>query len=174
MKRKTLALLLSLVLAFGLTACGGETSADGTGSEQETEQTPQTVDTGDTTEGEISANTLEGDCDDFHVVVNGCSFSTDWDGNKVIVINYTATNNSESETKAPMFDVYFKAFQDGIQLEVAMMDGRTYNEQKEVRPGVTLEDCEEAFVLTSDSPVEIEANGLLDSKPVISTTYEVE
>lgn len=171
MKRKTLAMLFGLALAFTLTACGGDTTTEDTGSEQETTQTEQAEQT--ETE-ETAPQTLEGDCDDFHVVLTGVSFSTDWDGNKVIVINYTATNNSEDETKAPMWDVYFQAFQDGVQLETALMDGRTYNEQKEVRPGTTLEDCQDAFVLTSDSTVEVEAKGLLDSKPVISTTYEVE
>ena len=174
MKRKTLVLLLGMVLAFALTACGGDTTAEDTGSEQETTQTEQAEQTEQTEPEETTEQTLEGDCDDFHVVLTGVSFSTDWDGNKVIVINYTATNNSEDETKAPMWDVYFQAFQDGVQLETALMDGRTYNEQKEVRPGTTLGDCQDAFVLTSDSTVEVEAKGLLDSKPVISTTYEVE
>lgn len=172
MKRKTLAMLFGLALAFTLTACGVDTSAEDTTTEQETTQTEQT-EAEEPAQEETPAQTLEGDCDDFHVIVTGCSFSTDWDGNKVIVINYTATNNSE-ETKSPMLDVYFQAFQDGVQMETALMDGRTYNEQKEVRPGITLEDCQEAFVLTSDSTVEVEASGLLDSKPVISTTYEVE
>lgn len=174
MKRKTLVLLLGMVLAFALTACGGDTTAEDTGSEQETTQAEQAEQPEQTEPEEATTNALEGDCDDFHVVLTGVSFSTDWDGNKVIVINYTATNNSEDETKAPMWDVYFQAFQDGVQLETALMDGRTYNEQKEVRPGTTLEDCQDAFVLTSDSTVEVEAKGLLDSKPIISTTYEVE
>ena len=41
MKRKTLVLLLGLVLAFALTACGGDTTAEDTGSEQETTQAEQ-------------------------------------------------------------------------------------------------------------------------------------
>lgn len=174
MKRKTLALLLGLVLAFGLTSCGGDTApAEDAGSEQEAAQTE--------TETEEPAENgtglpAEGDVGDYHVALKDCAFTTDYEGNKAIVINYDFTNNGE-EAMSALVGIYMQAFQDGVSLETAIvMDDSVYDaatSQKDIKPGVTLENCQDAFVLTSDSPVEIEVSDIWND-PTVGQTYNVQ
>lgn len=118
----------------------------------------------------------EGDVGDYHVVLTGYDLVTDYDGNNAIVINYDFTNNSDDTTSA-IVALYFQAFQDGVELESAWtMDSNVCDYgigQKDIRPGVTLEGCQNAYVLTSDSPVEIEVSDIINA-PTVGATYEVQ
>ena len=96
-----------------------------------------------------------GDLGDYHVEIKGASLAKDWSGNNAIVIEYTWTNNSDDTTSA-MMSMYEKAFQDGVELDTALVDGVSDNYTKDVRPGVSI-DVKKAFELTSDtSEVELE------------------
>lgn len=168
MKKRTLALLLGVFMAFGLTACGGNESAPDEESGKDTEQTEQAAEEHDglPSEGEVGA---------YHVALTGCAFNTDFDGNPIIIVNYDFTNNSE-ETMSPLVGVYVKAFQDGIELERGfVIDTAVCDvgiEQKDIKPGATLAGCQIPFVLTGESPVEIEVSDIF-TDPTVGATYEV-
>ena len=91
--------------------------------------------------------------------IKGASLTKDYEGKSAIVITYAWTNNSDDTTSA-MVSIGNKAFQDGVQLESAVIVGDdSYNAEasmKDVRPGTTI-DVQCAYVLTSEtSTVEFE------------------
>lgn len=100
---------------------------------------------------------------EFVVTIDGSRVTKDYEGNPALVVDYTFTNNSE-ETTSFMLAAHSKAFQDGVQLEVAMiMDDANFsveNGMKDLRPGTSLA-IQEAFVLTSESDVELEVEEFL-------------
>ena len=124
---------------------------------------------------EVLEDPTQGAIGEYYVSIGDCSFTTDYKGNKVIVINYDFTNNS-SETVAPIWEIRGIAFQDGVQLETAIvLNNSVYDagiEQKSIRPGITLTGCQVAYVLTSDSPVEFEM-GALFGNSVLKKTFHV-
>lgn len=99
-----------------------------------------------------------GDIGDSHVEIKGAFLSQDYEGNPAIVITYAWTNNSE-ETTSAMATTMEKAFQDGVELDTAIItDDYRYDgdsSTKDVRPGTTI-DVQCAFVMTSTSTVEFE------------------
>lgn len=169
MKKRTLALLLGVVMAFGLTACSGGETTTAEDVAEETEQTTQV-------ENEPVGLPSEGDVGAYHVALTGHAFNTDYDGNNIVVVTYDFTNNSE-ETISPLVGVYIQAFQDGIELEHGfVMDTTVCDvgiEQKDIKPGATLTGCQTCFVLTGESPVEIEVSDIF-SDPTVGAIYEVE
>lgn len=164
MKKRLLAAVFAAFIAASLTACGddaeGSTTPDNGAVKQDT--TPsEPAEPPKPAEPAKSADS--GTLGAYDVSIGDCAFGTDYEGNKMIVISYDFTNNSE-ETKAPDLTVYAKAFQDGIELERAYSDDAIYNAEtatKEIRPGTTLQNCQVAFVLTSTSPVEFEISELM-------------
>lgn len=128
--------------------------------------------------GETEENTSEGNLGDYYVKIKGCTFAKDYEGKKIIIINYDFTNNSD-ETIAPFLAVHGTAFQDGIELDTALtLDSSTYDigrAQKEVKSGTTIEDCQDGFVLSSTSPVEYEMSKLISfSDETLEKTFEVQ
>ncbi len=77
-----------------------------------------------------------------------------------------------------MSAAHAKAFQDGVQLEVALiMNADVYNSEnsmKEIKTGATL-NVQEAWVLTSESsPVEVELEEFLSfSDEKLEKTFEI-
>ena len=195
--KKVLVLLLVLVLAFSVVACGGETSTDEskTGEEVTDEPTENAEesneveayiedksDTESEETSEIETETTLGTefkTGPYTVKVNSVRRGKDYEGNDVVIINYNWTNNSE-DTTSWMGSMMTQVFQDGVELEHAiMMEGiNTDLSLKEVRPGTTLEGIEEAFVTTSENPLEIEVvalEELFTGEPVlIITEYPAE
>ena len=175
MKRKVFAIVLALVLVFAMTACGGgndsQPAADNTSSNAATE------DNG----GSDNASTTgsdEGTLGDYAVKINDAQIGTDWDGNRVIVISYDFTNNSE-EAASAMWALVTKAFQNGIELEAAYgIEEDWYNgdqDDKEIKPGATITNCQAAFVLDDNSDVEFEVTEFLGfSDKVIAKTFSIE
>lgn len=96
-----------------------------------------------------------GDLGDYHVEIKGAQLAEDYEGNPAIIVTYSWTNNSDDTTSA-MVSTSEKAFQDGVQLDTAIiMDSDVYdsgNSMKDVRPGTTL-DIQCAFLLTSETSV---------------------
>lgn len=170
MKNRLLTMVFATFMALSLTACGGNPSTPGTdgasadtSSEEQQEEPaePEQIDSGAV--------------GDYDVTIGDCAFGTDYEGNKMIVVNYDFTNNSD-EAIAPFVGISMQAFQDGVELEMAIaMDASVYDAaigQKELKPGASLAGCQFAYVLTSESPVEVEV-GPLFGDAVLFKTFEV-
>ena len=147
MKNKILALVLALAMCFALAACGGssESAAPASASSQSSASTVSSV-AAESTEADASEAETEqaaapaegeGDVGDFHVVITGAKKDVDYEGNPVILVSYTWTNNSE-ETTSPMATMITKAFQDGVEMDFAILDHEYNDGIKEVRPGASL------------------------------------
>lgn len=95
---------------------------------------------------------------DYYVEIKDAALCYDYEGNPAIVINYAWTNNGQDTTSA-MISMMEKAFQDGVQLDSALIfDSSVYDasmSMKDVRPGNTV-NVQCAFTLTSMSVVEFE------------------
>ena len=111
---------------------------------------------------------------DYTVEIKDAFKAADYEGKDAIVITYTWTNNSE-ETTSAMVSLMEKAFQDGVQLDNAILydvdgyDPAPY--MAEIRPGVSL-DVQEAFVLRSGSPVEVEVSDLFGFADPATKTFD--
>jgi hypothetical protein len=116
----------------------------------------------------------EGDVGSYHIVINGAKKDKDYEGNPVIVISYTWTNNSD-ETTSPMGCLMTQAFQDGVSMDMGVLDYEYNDGTKEVRPGTSI-DVDAVYNLTSDSTVEFEVSALeemfLEPTPVVTKNFE--
>jgi hypothetical protein len=110
----------------------------------------------------------------YHIVINGAKKDKDYEGNPVIVISYTWTNNSD-ETTSPMGCLMTQAFQDGVSMDMGVLDYEYNDGTKEVRPGTSI-DVDAVYNLTSDSTVEFEVSALeemfLEPTPVVTKNFE--
>lgn len=138
MKRRILALLLAALFAVALCACGSTSDGESTDG--------QDTETMDNTKADLG---------DYHVEIGGAKLAKDYEGNPVIVIDFTWTNNSDS-TQSALIALSGQAFQDGVSLESAIVgDTSVYNSDlnwKDIRPGTTI-DGQYAFVLSSETSI---------------------
>ena len=157
MKKKILSRALALALCLGLSSCGGTSGEGSQGAAappaSTQDQTPPAGSAPSESVPEEPSNS--GDLGDYHVEIKEAVLAKDYEGKPAIIITYSWTNNSDDTTSA-LTSVAGKAFQDGVQLETAMiMDSDIYDSgasMKEVRPGTTL-DVPCAYLLTSDASV---------------------
>lgn len=168
--RKTWVIITALILSLSLAACGGNPTDSGTsdgGADN------GTVETGSVDKAQQVG---EGTLDEYAIKFTGASLAKDYEGNDVIVISYDFTNNGEEATSA-MVSLYIQAFQDGVELDAAYGisgdDGYSAdNSMKDLQTGATL-NCQSAFVLTSTSPVEVEASPAFSfSEDMVTYTYK--
>lgn len=105
---------------------------------------------------------------DYEVTVQKVVISKDYDGKDAITIVYDWTNNSE-ETVAPLWAVSFKVFQDGKELETAIiLDDKSADSLAEVRPAISVEGLSSSFITTSKNELEIEVSELVSfGEPVL-------
>lgn len=94
----------------------------------------------------------------YGVTIDDCRVTEDYRGNPAAVVTYTFTNNSDEAT-SPAVAVHAKAFQNGTELELAVVadaeeSGKSMNE---VKPGSSIT-YESAYELAdmSDLTVEVE------------------
>lgn len=173
MRKRALAMIFAAFMALSLVACSSDTSASDTpATGGETAETQQ-----ETTEEPTEPETTDsGAVGDYDVTIGDCAFTTDIDGNNAIIVNYDFTNNSDEDI-APFVGISMTAFQDGVQLDAAfVMDTSVYDAgvgQKQLKPGASLTGCQNAYVLTSTSPVEVEV-GPLFGDPVLFKTFDVQ
>lgn len=106
---------------------------------------------------------MEGTLGRYGVRITGHRLAKDYENKDVLILQYDFTNNG-TETACAGWDIYIKAFQDGIQIDTAFLMDDDYlgdNANKEIKPGVTIS-CEAAFTLANLlSPVEIEVTELI-------------
>ena len=172
MKKKIISMLAaSAMLLAMLTACGssGDTST-GTDAVQDA-GSAQAAQTKDSTE-KTDASDSEGTLAKYDVKIKGAQLCEDYEGNPAIIITYSWTNGSD-ETTSPMGSMMGEAFQDGVQIETAIVDFEYKDSMTDVRPGTTI-DVEVIYEMTSQSKVEFEISALEDMflDPVPKCTME--
>lgn len=114
---------------------------------------------------------------DFSVVIGESAQTEDYEGNPALVVTFTFTNNSDDDANF-MFAVSPKAFQDGVELESAILlndDFDMENALKDVKPGVSL-DVQWAYVLDGSSDVTVEVTELMsfDDTVLATKTFSVD
>lgn len=110
------------------------------------------------------------------VTIEGSALAEDYEGKDSLVVNFTFTNNSDEDANF-MFATQAKAFQDGIELESAILLDNTANIDnalKDVKPGATIE-VAGAYVLDGTSDVTVEVTELIsfDDTLLASETFSV-
>lgn len=114
---------------------------------------------------------------EFAVGIDGATQTTDFEGNPVLVVNFTFTNNGEKDANF-MFATSAKAFQDGVELEIAIVTDDTFDSSsalKDIKPGTSLP-VQAAYVLDSTSDVTVEVSELIsfDDTLLATKTFTVQ
>jgi uncharacterized lipoprotein YmbA len=110
---------------------------------------------------------------DFDVKIEGATFSSDYDGKPVIVVNFAFTNNSD-EAASFMFSLNAQAFQGGIELDdiVIGVDGIDSSlAMADIQPGVTVT-VQKPLLLRDNSPVTVEVRDLFSFSDAILASQE--
>lgn len=111
---------------------------------------------------------------EYAVTIDACTTTTDYEGAPAIIVDYTFTNNSD-EAVAFAFACSPKAFQNGVQLEMAVVTedlGNGYT--AEIKPGATTP-ARIAYSITDQSDVTVEVEKLisLDDTPLAEKTFSL-
>lgn len=114
---------------------------------------------------------------EYAVTIDGASQATDYEGNPAIVVEFTFSNNSDDDANF-LFATSVKAFQDGVQLEEAILTDADFDVSdslKDIKPGKSLT-VHRAFVLDGTSDVSIEVTELIsfDDTMLASRTFSVQ
>ena len=135
----------------------------------------ENVDTATENETEKETSADEGELGNYYVKINHATIGKNYDGERILVVHYDFTNNAE-DAEAAAYSVRVQAYQDGIELDNAYVyDEDVYDNSrviKEIKKGKTMEDCQEAFVLTGEEPVDVEITkrfSLKDDEKVTKT-----
>lgn len=118
-----------------------------------------------------------GDIGNHHVEIKDAFLAEDYNGNPAIVVTYAWTNNSE-ETTTSMTTVTGRAYQDGVELDMAILidvDGYDAGTtMKNVKPGATI-DVQWAYSLSNEtSVVEFEVTDWLGlTGEMVSTEFDL-
>jgi len=151
--------------------------ADGNGDNQADSTPTANVETSAPEETQVPQAESSGNLGDYHVEIKDAKLAQDYEGKPAIIITYSWTNNSEETTSAAVALIE-EAFQDGVQLESAIVsDSNVYNSEnymKEIRPGITL-DVQTAYILTSDtSTVEFEVSEFMSfSDGIVTKNFDL-
>ena len=163
--------VVTALLALSLCACGGGETA------QTPEADPAPVQPAPEEQEEKPATlSSKATLGDYDVEIGDAFMAKDWDGNPAIVVSYTWTNNGDSATSA-MAALDAKAYQDGVQMEIAMMDVVDgYDPEAytlEVKPGTT-HTYQQAYVCTStESEVQVEVTEFLGGDDTAQKTFDI-
>jgi len=195
--KRLLAMILAAFLTFSLAACGGgdggQPAEAPSGASDNTETPPASaaepastpdpdpvpepapeIDPEPTPAKELPAS---GELGDYAAQVYDFELAQDFSGNPAIVIGYQFVNNSD-QNQSGMAALHAIAFQNGIQLDTAIMaDSGILNaedQMKEVQPGASI-DLKSAYILTSETaPVEFELSELFSlSDERIGKTFSI-
>ena len=116
---------------------------------------------------------------DYEVEILSCRMAKDYENAPTIIVKYRFTNVSDEEAASFMFALSDSAYQNGIQLDTAIIIDDKYDydsnkQMKEIKMGATLE-VEAAYVLedtTSDVLIEVEEFFSFSNK-VIKKTFKI-
>ena len=131
-----------------------------------------------TVESKVETAKDTGKLGDYTVAIESARLSKDYEGKPAVVVKYKFTNNGDKATSF-MVAITNKAFQDGVELELAMVDStkdakfNSGDGLKEIKKGASLE-VEEAYKLSNQkSKIEVEANELVSmSSDKLSKTFD--
>ena len=116
-----------------------------------------------------------GELGDYTVSILNHDILEDYEGNRAIRVYFEFTNNSSDATSF-MFAIHTIAFQDGVELELAIVLDRVTDDDnalKKIKPGTTLT-CTSIYVLDSESQVQIEASEYFSlDGAVLTSTFNV-
>ncbi len=98
---------------------------------------------------------------DYTVSIDALSQTTDYQGKPAVVVTYTWANNSDEATSAAVA-LMAKAFQNGVQLETAIVSGDIDNDgyMAEVKPGAGTT-YQVAYLIEDQSDVTVEVSELI-------------
>lgn len=166
MKKRVAIILFGSLLAMSLCACSGDDTAS-------TDQ-GETADTTTTEETQEPADTSSATVGDYEVSIGDAGMiSDDYTGEEAFLVNLTFTNNSD-KTTSPMLALMVEAYQDGVQLERAIIGSEDFDagsESLNVQPGGSNE-FQLAFTLTSESPVQVIAQEFLGDGTQATKTFD--
>ena len=132
--KKLLGTLFALLLLVG---CGASTAAP---ESAKSEPAPAAAAADEQAEADKVAEDSAPD-GDYVVTIDGFKVFKDYDGESALIVDFTFTNNSDKAANF-MFATNAKAFQDGIELETAIIsDAKVYDSgaaMKDIKPGKSL------------------------------------
>lgn len=174
MKKRIFAILLMVVLAFSMFACG---ESDGSGSEQKTtESNAQNQATEEKKEEAKDDGIIDFEGETYRITYTRHEVGKDYEGNPCLIYYFNYTNNGE-EASSAIVDAYIQCFQNGIECESAILmddNKEINNSMKDIKPGVTIE-VANAYLLEDMSEVTLEASELIsfdDNKDVQTITLK--
>lgn len=106
-------------------------------------------------ESKVNADNMIVDQDTMTFKLDGIKVVKDYEGNDALEINYTFTNKQEDATSA-LVGVSIDGYQNGKGMEIAIVNSSEFNEQINLKQGITQDNCTSYYVLSDDSIVELE------------------
>lgn len=183
--KRVLALLLCAAMML-LAACSSGNSSGGEGgeskagsvapSESKTESVvPESSEVPESKAESQAEVKDQGKIGDYEISIESARISKDYEKKPVVIVKYKFTNNSD-DTTSFIAATHSQAFQDGVELELAMvMDDKTYdagNSMKDIKKGASIE-VEEAYLLSGKSDVEVEVSELISlSDEKVAKTFK--
>lgn len=110
----------------------------------------------------------------YAVSIDGCEVGADYEGKPAAIVTFTFTNNSDEDANF-MMAVADKAFQNGVQLERAIVsDIDNESSMKDIKPGSSVS-VQEAYVLDDESDMTVEVTELIsfDDTILAEATFSV-
>lgn len=114
---------------------------------------------------------------DYAVTIDGAAQTQDYEGRPALVVDFTFTNNGD-EAANFMFATSPQAFQDGVELESAVIVDDSFDSAaalKDIKPGASVQ-VQSAYVLDGTSDVTVEVSELIsfDDTLLASEVFTVE
>lgn len=165
-------MLLLLIAVFLMAALGACARADTAGESADTSTTVSTEQTDAAADEQPSDS---GTLGDYTVSILDYDLIKDYKGNDAIRVYFEFTNNGE-DAASFMFAIHTQAFQNGVELETGIVTDdvdEDDNSLKDIKTGATIT-CTDIFVLSDNSPVEVEASELISfSDDVLTKTFDI-
>lgn len=150
----------SSLFALGLVGCGNSNATSTSTSDAQKEEPKKSE---------------ERQPEKYEVTIGTLTQITDFNGDPAAKITFNFTNNSD-ETAAFIGSVYVEAYQDGQQLEVAVVTSGDVNMESimtKIKTGTSL-DVEQAYKLISSSDVEVEVYPLFGKDKLAAQTFSLQ
>lgn len=163
--KKLLAMILAAMLSVSVAGCSSNTGSTSTSaSSSVSSSTSSKAEAATTAEAETAKD--NGTLGDYTVAIESARLSKDYNDKPVVVVKYKFTNNGDKDA-AFMTSISGKAFQDGVELEMAVINSandKKYNAgdlTKQIKKGGSIE-VEKGYVLSNQtSKIEVEASQLI-------------